>query len=925
MDEALNKILDMGVGYIISALPIVGNIYSITQAGVTLKDIADNAEEEAVYDETNHNYYYSGLSTYNTRATQAAHYGNLIRGSAIALNSTNNNSLLFRENDYAKGVFNISHTDRADGIMPYGKIYFDIAMKVVNRDRTSQTAFLNSNAISIDINSPYTKTVSAFNTNDFYMLPEENQTFSFTPQYTSNYTITQTGNTSQVFVNGVQQTAQNGVCNVYMKKNTAYTIQFRNTSTTSACYGTFKIEYATGGANNNVALDYNDTYVVRYKPTSSGFYTIDVGTNAVLADVYTLNESNGFAHSHSCYEKRVYEGYFTGGVDYYIHVKKTQNVADNATVEIAPVTRTFVVGENPSISLNAGDNYVYYKIVVPSNAPANQRYNFTFAGLTTSNLSYYFRTETGAGYNISAVGVGYVYTQSLEAGKTYYLGIKCPIDATVTPTYTIGEASHLWTIYKDGGTTPYATTSADEILLTRGHSYTFVLTVDDVFINPLTYTGPEQSNYDGNGTISVSSVIDITASTSIKGPNGMFSLGIQYTVDPSEITITADYVNQVKLDFTLPSGIIKIYYEITGIDPNGTSFKVTGSQSGNTINILNKLVEKNALESVRFSIVAITVNKSAGVGTIDIPTINIGEWISCEYTYSERGLFGSVNIYITNALQLNNARYYTWRDIYFGNDINLAQYYPSWTPIAEFNAIMHDEFKTINGLNITIKNNDTISNYGLIGKTTKAQSSIIIRSVNIATEENYNQTRQIFVGSIAGISEGGGFLQCGASGSIIVHNPVAAVGGIVGKISNNNVYMCGFGRDDQHSLIRSSGDIGGIAGHSVDVEFNTVAISYSTIESYVVSGNSRSTGGIVGYMIRGSAINCTITSVNINNTNSTLVTSDTPKMGYVVGHAAGVTTLGADIENCSYNIAKLQHKSYCFKGSDLYYGLSTES
>ncbi len=883
-------------------------------------DTVETANEEIAYDETNQNYYYSGLSTYNTRATQYAHYGNLIRGSAITLNSTDNNTLLFRENDYAKGVFNISHTDRTDGIMPYGKIYFDVAMKVISRVNDYEAAFLNSNTISVDINSPYTKTVSAFDTNDFYMLPEGNQTFSFTPQYTSNYTITQTGDTSEVYVNGVQQTAQNGVFNVYMKKDTAYAIQFRNTSATSACYGTYKIEYASGSANISFALDYDDTYVLRYTPTTSGFYTLDAGENAVLTDVYTLNSSNGFTHTHSCNGKRVYEGYFTGGIDYYIQVKKTQNVTDDVTVGITPVTRSLVEGENPSVSLIGGDNYVYHKIVVPSNATTNQQYNFTFAGLTTSNLSYYLRTETGTGYNLSAVGVGYVYAQSLVAGKTYYLGIKCSIDVTVTPTYTIGEADHLWTIYKDGNTMPYLTTADDDVLLMRGHTYSFVLTVDEVTINPLTYTGSEEDNYDGNGTIEASSVIDMSVNTSIKGPNGMFELGIQFTVDPSEITVSVDYVNCVSVSFTAPTDILGYNYSVTGYDLNDTEFMFTGTCDTNGVDLLASLVSKNACYNVKFTVTSINVDDVDTTGNMSIATNGISKSISCGYTSSRTTIFKTTKYYITNALQLNNLRYYNSRSVYMSNDIELAASYPLWTPIPTYNATLHGNGHTIKGLNIVITN-DGPDYYGLIGTTTQLQSTIIISGVNITTASGYNSTRTIYVGSFAGLSTGG-LLQSVAYGNINVNTSHAVVGGLVGRMTDASVTICGFGNDDVRSTIKGQSDIGGVVGNAVNVQFSSAGINNTTIES-TINDNSYSIGGIVAYAIECELTQCVVNNSIIRNVNTSTVSSSyTPKMGYLVGHMVDTDIDGTIDENSSYSTGRISNTVYCFNGDDNSYGLS---
>lgn len=917
-NATFKQVLEIGVSSVLSMTPYVGNIFSITNTGVTLKNIVDSANEEISYDETNQNYYYSGFSTYNTRATQYAHYGNLIRGSAITLNSSDNNSLLFRENNYAKGIFNISHTDRADGIMPHGKIYFDIALKVVNRTNNNVTAFLNTDTISMDINSPYTKTATTFNTNDYYMLPDGSQTFAYTPQYTGNYTIAQTG-TFALYLNDAQQTAQNGIYNVYLKKNVTYSIEMKNTST-SPCYGTFAIEYANAGASNSFALDYNDVYVMKYRPATSGFYAINCGENAVLTDVKTLDANKQFTHYKYCNDKRSFEEYFEQGTDYYILVKKTQDDTQNVTVGISPVTRTLSVGENPSITLSAGENYVYYKFVVPSNAASDATYNFIFAGLTTDDLSYSIRTEDGKQIvNLMPVSKDYICTNSLTAGKTYYLGIKSSSNVTVTPKFTIGEASHAWTIYQDGGTSPYLTTSGDSIIIPRGHTYKFALTVEGINIEPIFYSGPEVDHFNNIDTITISSTISLSINATFSGINKSFCLNIQYTLDESEVSVEIDYENQVLLTFTLPDDILGLSYKLEGADANGNEFVINKYADISGVDVLADLVSENAYGIANFIINYVSVINKNTIGPVYVPA-NISQSINCRYSYTQKGLFNTTKCYITNALQLNNLRHNNNMDVYLGNDINLAASYSEWTPIPLYKGRLHGNGHSIKGLNITIKN-DSLQRYGLFENITALQSNVLIEDVNITTASNYNSTKNIFVGAFAGTSNEGGLFQCFAYGNIIVNAPNAIVGGLVGWMTGSTVSICGFGYNDSRSRIASRGDIGGIVGNAYDVEFQGDILNNTDICSTIYD-NSYSIGGTVGFLSGGSISTSKITNSSISNVNTSSVSSSyAPKMGFIVGHALNTTFTGS-IEDSTYSTGKLTNTSNCFNGDRHLYGIN---
>ena len=109
---------------LLGAIPFFGDVISGAQTAISIAQGFERISAPLTYNTTNKNYYYEALATHNTRASQKAAYGMLLKSSAIAINS--NNTLFFGSGDYARGIFNISHTDRPDGTVEYARANLNV-------------------------------------------------------------------------------------------------------------------------------------------------------------------------------------------------------------------------------------------------------------------------------------------------------------------------------------------------------------------------------------------------------------------------------------------------------------------------------------------------------------------------------------------------------------------------------------------------------------------------------------------------------------------------------------------------------------------------------------------------------------------------------------------------------------------------------
>lgn len=461
---------DIGITVVTAALgaftpPLVSALVTIGSATYSITQSMISAQENFCYNVNNDNYYYSGLSLNNTRQTQKEAYGYLIKSSVVAINSTETEKVYFRNGDFARGEFDLSHTDRADNIKEYCRIRFDVGIKV-----NGQCAI--SEPLEYDINTPETKSVQAFENKTYYMVPCSHAYYTFTPAYSGTYTLNLGRTDLGVKVGSNVLTAENGVYSANLQANTAYTIDITN-NTAEITTGSLYIDVGTASLPKTGSPQGRQTEILKIVPTSDGIYSLTTGTGGKIAGVKYLN--NGLKNVVGAEE--IYSGesdcievFLHANTAYYILVGNTD--ATNATsfnVNASSVSRTCTANSSTNLSLVANGNNKYFAITPSANGVTA---NITFSQLEGDNM-YIFTVldKNGALYNkFWYLSDGYLCINNLQtASAPYYIGVRANVNVNTVASLEYGDPEYAWEIYQ--GTTKLSWDNTP-VVLTQGTTYT---------------------------------------------------------------------------------------------------------------------------------------------------------------------------------------------------------------------------------------------------------------------------------------------------------------------------------------------------------------------------------------------------------------------------------------------------------------------
>ena len=131
------------------------------------------------------------------------------------------------QDDYAKGTFLISHTDRANGSKAYSRLDACFGLKVVRNN--VETAFI-SNTVSYDLSAPETHEMEAIGQTGYYMLPMAQMNFSVVPQYNGTYTFDIGTSGIDLYINDTKRTLDSNKYTIDMLAGNTYSVSLRNTT-----------------------------------------------------------------------------------------------------------------------------------------------------------------------------------------------------------------------------------------------------------------------------------------------------------------------------------------------------------------------------------------------------------------------------------------------------------------------------------------------------------------------------------------------------------------------------------------------------------------------------------------------------------------------------------------------------------------------
>lgn len=934
---------------VLGYVPFLGDAISVADNLFTLASGVNALSSQITYNTTNENFVYPDLALYNTRATQKQHYNTLVKGSEILINSPDSERLYFLINDYVRGTFNFSHTDKADGSSAeYNQLKLTVAMKIYNADGGLVDYFISDNLV-FDINAPSTTAMQLFDDADFYITPGGAQSFSFVPPYNAKYDFAvPTG--CDLYVDNVKVTAQNGKYQKVLPAGQACAIELKNVGNTLA-YGGWSIDVADSAASlsvDNTALPYSGLYMHKYTPSQSGVYNLVTSTNAKIDDIYTYNSANKTFNSVFSQETYVItenlDVFLSANTEYYIILDKTQDVTTNVTFNAASLTATLSVGTNTGISVNASDNFKFFKFVVPSGSV--QDYSFIFTGMTDVNHAYDFRLlDQNANYVlVETLSNGYLKAKSLTPGATYYLGVKANIAKTFSVDITAEQVTTCWKIYENG--ILIHNSGASTVTLKNNSTYEVEFWINDavkadVIQLDSDYLGSQGitiNNFTGEIQISAErndgttfAIIGTASDDSQPFESQTLTVGVVY--NENLVTLNQiDYVNKCLVSWTQYSDDSpSITYQISGTTETGTTFSSSGTVSGNSIDMLPYLVQQKALSNVVFSITSIQVpHGSNGNAMAQLSGKSIS--INCKYSHieSEKLIFSTITYYqIANELHLHNLRNDLGTRKRLDNDIEINNF-TSWTPIPTFTGFLYGGGFKISGVSIFINSGNSVpQNIGFIGENNGGLSGLYLEDLEITSAEDLVSTRVIYVGGLVGTNADQGVIgACTVVGTITVYRTNSFVGGVVGySNSQNGISECVFGAVNKSSTITGYGFSGGIIGYSSAIVMDC-SVKYATINHYVASQDLKGIGGIVAF-----CDSTTISDSSIENSSmfiyykSDHLRSDAvPVAGYILGcYKTDYNIDGYTVTNCTNNKNQVTNKSKCFSGSyGLYGGVSPE-
>lgn len=919
---------------VLGYVPFLGDAISVADNLFTLASGVNALSSQITYNTTNENFVYPDLALYNTRATQKQHYNTLVKGSEILINSPYSERLYFMINDYARGTFNFSHTDKADGSSAeYNQLKLTVAMKIYNASGGLVDYFISDNLV-FDINAPSTTTMQLFDDADFYITPGGAQSFSFVPPYNAKYDFAvPTG--CDLYVDNVKVTAQNGKYQKVLPAGQACAIELKNVGNTLA-YGGWSIDVADSAASlsvDNTALPYNGLYMLKYTPSQSGVYNLVTSTNAKIDDIYTYNSANKTFNSVFSQETYVItenlDVFLSANTEYYIILDKTQDVTTNVTFNAASLTATLSVGTNAGISVNANDNFKFFKFVVPSGSV--QDYSFIFTGMTDVNHAYDFRLlDQNANYVlVETLCNGYLKAKSLTPGATYYLGVKANVAKTFSVDITAEQVTTCWKIYENG--TLIHNSGASTATLKNNSTYEVEFWINDtvkadVIQLDSDYLGSQGitiNNFTGEIQISAErndgttfAIIGTASDDAQPFESQTLTIGVVY--NENLVTLNQiDYVNKCLVSWTQYSDASpSITYQISGTTETGTTFSSSGTVSGNSIDMLPYLVQQKALSNVVFSITSIQVPHGSNGSTI-VQLSGKSISINCKYSHveSEKLILSTITYYqIANELHLHNLRNDLGTRKRLDNDIEINNF-TSWTPIPTFTGFLYGGGYKISGIRIHIfTGSSSPQNIGFIGQNEGGLISVCIDGIQITSNADTITSTMINVGGLVGKNTVSGVISaCEVTGSIYVNRVHSYVGGIIGySDSNFGPSECVFGKTASRSTIKGYGYVGGIIGYTESL-VNECQVINTDLEYEINAYHSRSIGGIAAYGNSTNIKNSTITNSSVKVTyGSTIFIDAYPIAGYIIGYAYATGYDTSTVVNCTNNKTSIAYKNYCF-------------
>ncbi len=921
----LNEPIKDIVSYSLSAIslvPVIGKIVNFIGLGFSFSDFLTaiktvknrGSYEEITYDKvTNRNIEITHL--YNTRDGQLANYidekdnSTLIKNILCSIKGDDaDKNLWYGVGNYAEEQIRISNSSDGEEDW-YTRFVNIIGLSVIDSDNPDGETISYGAMHTHMLGNPIYKQVDVDEEFQLSILPDGNNYFTFTPQYTSDYQLYFAGSDkARVFVEdntaGEREIVKsNGKLSCLLEGGREY--RFRISSDKGlTSKGTFTPTYVNNG------FEIKNDYLVKFDCARTDMYELTTEADVLIEAIYSENWSPlPYGASKNL------NAYLDGGKSYYIICNTVDGNTKTSNVHVGVLDKSLSLGANPQISLPmSADNYTYFKFTAPTFENNNYDCIFSFDKPADGRLYFNVLDEQGLSYNL----IDEDYTNGsftlpyIQSGKTYYIGLRSTAATALTPTVTQSAVKYEW-IISHNGESMYQPVG-NSVTLPRGLQYTVSLKIRSTVVsNDYLLVGATK---DAKMTDSKNGLLTIYGSYPVNGVfyivgsyyDGLQSfhstLEIHVTENPYKVNLDryVDYENRMVVSWQTDSSriacyILNVYYTTR----DNTTSKMEVLTMETSFNCLPYLYQYGAVYA-QIDMVSIMIMSNNKRITIDLAD-NLSVELNCLYSETKT-INDSIAQGISNYLQLQNINCNS-EPKYLTNDIKI---YGSWNPVEDFNSTLYGQEHQIQNLSINITSK---GDYGLFVNNHGTILNLRLTSCSIVTTGDMPTYYTTKIGTFAA-NNYGTISKCYAETAIDGKQGATYVGGIAAyNYSHASIENC-----TVYGTLGATGDLGGIAAFnnntikncSVNCTFNFTALSiYSEF------------GGLVGYSTGGNIAYHTIEGTvyyieHIKNTDKHV-----GGMGYVVGAAYNTNITAspmASINLSKNNIDKIANNIVCFNNKN---------
>lgn len=248
----------------------------------------------------------------------------------------------------------------------------------------------------------------------------------------------------------------------------------------------------------------------------------------------------------------------------------------------------------------------------------------------------------------------------------------------------------------------------------------------------------------------------------------------------------------------------------------------------------------------------------------------------------------------------------------------------NWTPISGvFTGVFNGNNNKISNMNIAIENTQfsELMCYGLFAQSSGTIKKLYLENVYIYGSPQHNGN-WVYAGGVVGRNLPGGTVELiTVTGQIELHRQLSSIGGIVGY-NMGDITGCSFGSSNCGiSSVIGNGDMGGIAGTSVENAGIWIPTICNATVNHYLTGGGRSIGGIVGYCYKSTLSFIDAYGICVKNFGQDSGYGYLcPKMGLVAGHIVNPNVSYVSVTDSNYDMGSLSssQRGYCFNENGWY-------